>query len=316
MRLTLVEWGSCLALAAATVAAAGCNTIMDLDRFSGAVVDDDAGVETHADAGTGSDAGSFDPDSDKDLVLVLQRMAPHPDQLMEFRVVDGANRVQMRGLADPLGLQDAVIRIPAVVSSFGGPYHLDFYADMNDTRSYDGIGSGTTNDHAWRIPLEESTRPGRKVTVAGNTMTVTFLHDTVFTNIDTTIDGMPGAPADTGLAATIKFKTLPASFQGVMLQVRLGNADTGRTVGFYRFPGTTTLAPPFEAVMPGIVESQVEYDIYVYIDVNGNLEYENPAMGGPDKGWCFKRSAEELTGLVFEFDPALAGAGDCDVGAP
>ena len=43
---------------------------------------------------------------------------------------------------------------------------------------------------------------------------------------------------------------------------------------------------------------------------------ENPEKGGPDKGWCLKRSAEATTGLVFEFDPGLAGAGDCDVGAP
>jgi hypothetical protein len=300
-------------LACVLSALAGCNAMMDLDRFSHAAMDGDSG-SVQGDGG--ADAGGGDPNADKDLILVLQRMAPHPDQLMEFRIVDGSNRVQMHGLADPLGIQDLTLRVPAAISPFGGPYRLDFYADMNETRSYDGIGSGTVNDHAWRIPLEASTRRGRTVEIAGNTIKVTFLHDTVFTDIDTDSKGKPGAPADTGLDATVKFTKLPASYQGVPVYVRINNADTGRTVGFYRYPGTKALTPPFSAVIPGVVESQVEYDIAIYIDVNGNLEYDNPASGGPDKGWCLKRSAEKNTGLVFEFDPTLAIGGDCDTGAP
>jgi hypothetical protein len=302
-----------LLLAGFVVATSACNTLMDLDRFKQVSASEDGGQDSGQDSDVvGNDAGTFD--GDRDLVIVLQRMAPHPTQLFEFRIVDGANRVQTRGLLDPLGEQDVTIHVPVSVSEFGGPYRLDMYADQNDTRSYDGLGSGTTNDHAWRIPLEASTRRGRTVEVSGTTMTLTFLHDTVFTNIDTDLMGNAAVPGDTGLDAKISFSKLPASYQGVPLQVRIANADTDRTVGLYRFPQAK--APPFDAVIPGVVEGEVAYNISVYIDVNGNGEYENPSAGGPDKGWCQKRTADATKGLEFAFDPDLAGDGKCDVGAP
>jgi len=298
------------ALAMALFGTTACNALMDLGRFDEGALSTDAGDA--GDAAAPFEAGNAS--GDKNLVLVLQRMAPHPTQLFEFRIVDSSNRVQTRGLLDPLGEQDVTIHVPIGVPLVGGPYRLDFYADMIDTRSYDGIGSGTMNDHAWRIPLELSTRHGRTVAVAGDDMTVTFLHDTVFTDIDTSLDGTPGKPGDTGLGATIKFTKLPASYQGVQVETRIANADTGRTVGFYRFPQSKPA--PFEAVIPGVVEGNVEYTISVYVDVNGNGEYDNPSTVGPDKAWCVKRSAVLTKGLVFEFDPDLAGDGTCDIGPP
>jgi hypothetical protein len=298
------------AVAIALFGTGACNTLMDLGRFDeGALV---SAAGDASDDAVSSDAGNAS--GDKNLVLVLQRMAPHPTQLFEFRIVDASNRVQTRGLLDPLGEQDVTIHVPVGVPQIGGPYRLDFYADMNDTRSFDGIGSGTMNDHAWRIPLEPSTKHGRTVAVAGDDMTVTFLHDTVFTDIDTSVDGTPGKPGDTGLNATVNFVKLPASYQGVQIEARIANADTGRTVGFYRFPQSK--ASPFEAVIPGVVEGNVEYRISIYVDVNGNGEYDNPSTVGPDKAWCVKRSADLTKGLVFEFDPDLAGDGNCDVGPP
>jgi hypothetical protein len=98
------------------------------------------------------------------------------------------------------------------------------------------------------------------------------------------------------------------------MQIRVTSADTGRTVGLYRFPQTKV--PPFDATIPGVVEGGEPYNVTVYVDVNGNEEYDNPATGGVDRGWCIERTADLMQGLVFDFDPSLAGDGTCDVGAP
>jgi hypothetical protein len=175
-----------IAFVGVAASTAACNMVMDLGRFQeSAVAIGDAGGAAGDDASDDAAAAS----GDKNLVFVMQNMAPHPTQLFEFWVIDTNNRVQTHAVIDPLGAQNVTVHVPSCVLQEGAPYRLDFYADMNATRSYDGIGSVLTQDHAWRIPLVPSTIKGHTVTVTGSDMTVTFVHDTIFTDIDTTIDG-------------------------------------------------------------------------------------------------------------------------------
>src|SRR6478609_469675 len=187
MRNVLFGFGAALA-----VGLVACNGMMNLDRFKG----DESAL-------SGPDATALD----KSFVFIMKSMSPHPAQLFEYRLIDANNFIQSRGFLDPMGANDVELHVPKAMLTQGGSYRLDFYADNNNSRSYDGLGSVVSDDHAWRFNAPIETAPGAKV--VGDTVELTFIHNTVFTDIETGPNGEKGMPPmDTQIPATVTFKNM------------------------------------------------------------------------------------------------------------
>jgi hypothetical protein len=260
------------------VTSSGCFAIADLGRFHQAV------------DGQTTD----DPNTAWDLKLTLNGMGVHLNQLIEFRIIDSENYVQTRGVIDPVNdvaSESVTFTVPQAILVGNRPNRLDFYADVNKTRSFDGLDTGTTHDHAWRIDPLEDFPPG-KVSHIANSVQVVFLHNTVFTDINEWPAGTPNPPRDTGLGFLIDFPAADmAEFVGKLLQVRVVVARSGHVVGLYRNPQIP--ANDFSGFVPGVVESGEDYNIDVYVDANGNGVYDNPQSVGAnlDLGWRFTDTA-------------------------
>ncbi len=270
----------------ACAAVLGCTQILDVDRFQ---------EKAPAKAAAGV-AGQF-----LDLELNLVGMKPHLAHTYEYRVIDANNLVQSRGLILPLGAADVAIVVPRAIPRSNGPYRLDFFADVNGSGGFDGIGSVISNDHAWRIdPLVDY--PAGSVPPVEGKVQVTFTHSTSFTNLDDYPSGTPNKAKDTGLGAVVKLSSLqPAT--GKLLEVRVSEKDTKHVVGLVRVPSVASAT--LELKLPGIVDVGVDYLVEVYIDVNANGAYDDPSKAGGDWGI---RSAVASTeaGLTHALDVASA----------
>jgi hypothetical protein len=299
-----------------------CFAVTDLDRF-------------HAADGSGGSAPVDDPGVAWDLVLTMKGMGVHLNQLIEFRVVDSENYVQSRGVIEPmnqLAVESVTFTLPKAIPVGNRPYRLDFYADVNESEDFDGLDTGITHDHAWRVEPLQDFPEGRFPHVA-NEVQVVFTHNTVFTDIREWPGGTVNLPKDVGLGVLIQFPAENmAEFVGKMCQVRVLEARSGHTVGLYRNPEIP--ANDFRALVAGIVEAGESYDIDIYIDANGNGVYDNPQSDAPDPdlGWRFSETArfpdsgaggaggepstaEASVGIEFTFDPK-ARPGVQDVGEP
>jgi hypothetical protein len=270
----------------------GCFAVADVDRFH-------VGTDP---LGKGDAAAPGAADQYVNFQLTLIGMKPHLMQLFEYRIIDPNNFIQARGIVDPLGSADVKIYMPLAIPPAGGPFHLDFYGDVNGSGGYDGLGAVCCADHAWRIdPLDAP--------VDGLTQ-VTFTHNTTFTDINTFV-GMPGVSKDTGFAATIQVVNA-AGLSGDLIQTRVV-APGARTVGLYRVPAITQ--PGFTMVIPGVIEQNNDYEVWVYVDKNANGVYDNPSTGGADLGWKLMGSSD-ATGLTVRLDAATTSQAIVDVGDP
>lgn len=264
----------------------GCTQLLDVDRFQERVAPK---------PGTGATAQFLD------LQLTLIGMKPHVAHTYEYRVVDANNLVQSRGVIAPLGSADVTIVVPRAIPRSNGPYRLDFYADVNASGGYDGIGSVISNDHAWRIdPLVDY--PAGAVAPVEGTVQVTFTHSTSFTNIDDYPSGKPNKAKDTGLGAVVKLASLQQA-SGKMLEVRVAEKDTKHVVGLIRIPNVSS--PTLELKIPGVVDVGVDYQVDVYIDDNANGTYDDPSKAGGDWGIRGEASSTEA-GLTHAIDVASA----------
>jgi hypothetical protein len=279
----------------------GCFAVADLDRFHA----------VPADAGGGAD-DVVRPTTYEGLTFHLSGMKPHETQLFEYRVVDANDFVQSRGVVDPWPGDEVTLMAPKAVPPLNGPYRLDFYMDMNGSRSYDGIGDVATQDHAWRIePLADY--PSGETPHVDGTISVDFVHNLSFTDIDK-YGGAADPPADTGIGATLEFKNLSAH-AGKTIEVRIADSANGHVVGLYRH--TSIPAGDFTLVLPGIIDGGVDYDIDVYVDSNANGVYDSPAVPGGDLGWrLLQRSSSVEEGLRVTFDPGVETNDSIDVGPP
>jgi hypothetical protein len=284
---------------AASLSLCGCFAVVDVDRFHS------------ADGGLGSTARLSHAGAYLDLKLSLVGMKPHVAQLFEFRIIDGSNYIQARGDVNPLGIADTTINMPLSIPKVNGPFHLDFWADVEGLGYYDKIGSVISNDHAWRIdPLQDY--PPDTVTPVDGLVQVTFTHNTSFTEINQYPSGTPNVPHDTGLAATIHVVNA-TDLQGDLIQVRVADTGGNRTIGVYRLP--QIIESTFDLSIPGVVESGADYEAFLYVDANGNGAYDNPATKSGDLGWSVSGTAD-ATGLHMNIDAADIGSGNVDVGAP
>jgi hypothetical protein len=263
-----------------------CTQILDVDRFS----------EKPAPKVQTGVAGQF-----LDLELTLVGMKPHLAHTYEYRVIDANNLVQSRGVIAPLGDADLTIVVPRAIPRSNGPYRLDFFADVNGSGGFDGIGSVISNDHAWRIdPLVDY--PAGAVTHEDGKVKVTFTHSTSFTNIDDYPSGKPNKAKDTGLGALVRLASLQPA-KGKLLEVRVAEKETKHIVGLFRVP--TVTVPILDLKLPGVVDVGVDYQVDVFIDDNGNGTYDDPTKAGGDWGIRSEVSSTEA-GLTHLIDVATA----------
>jgi hypothetical protein len=277
----------------------GCSAVVDVDRFHSA----QATTQT-------PDSGLLNEYLDFQFTLIGMR--PHVTQLFEYRIIDDAtNFVQSRGVVNPLGAADVVIDMPATVPKLNGPFHLDFYADVNGSGGYDGIGSVLTNDHAWRIqPL--ANYPSDTVVPVDGLVQVVFTHNTTFTDINSFPSGTLNPSHDTMLGTTIHVINAD-TVVGDLIQVRIVDSGTNHAVGLFRVPQMASAM--FDLNIPGVVESANDYFAFVYVDANGNSMYDNPAMPGGDLGWKLSGTAND-SGLSVTLDVKNSQPSNVDVGAP
>jgi hypothetical protein len=300
MRSGPSRWRALVAVVALSAGGPGCFAVADLDRFHAAPADGGAG-------GSSPRAPTYEG-----LTFHLSGMKPHETQLFEYRVVDANNMVQSHGIVDPWPGDEISLVAPRAVPPQNGPYRLDFYMDMNGSRSYDGIGNVTTQDHAWRIDPLADYPAGQAEHVEG-AVAVDFVHNLSFTDIDK-FRGSFNPPSNTGTNASIECRHLTA-YAGKSLQVRIADSATGHVVGLYRH--TAIPADDFTLVVPGVIDGGADYNVDVYLDANANGAYDNPSAAGGDLGWrLLKRTSSVEEGLRVTFDPDLETNDTVDVGPP
>jgi hypothetical protein len=244
------------------------------------------------------------------LELQLVGMKPHLGHTIEYRVIDANNYVQSRGVIAPMTTEEVEIVVPRAIPRTNGPYRLDFFADVNESGGFDGLGSVISNDHAWRIePLGGEPQRLR----ADDVVTAPFGHSTTFTNIDHNPSGKPHKAQDTGLGARVRVAGLSAFVQRTA-EVRVLEKRTRHVVALYRAMRITE--PVLDAVVSGCVDVSTEYDIDLWVDANGNGQYDKPS-DGLDRGWRITATSSDQ-GLDASIDLASASAdsGNVDVGAP
>ena len=244
------------------------------------------------------------------LKLQLVAMKPHLGHNIEYRVIDSNNYVQSRGVIASMTAEDVEIVAQRAIPRTNGPYRLDFFADVNKSGGFDGLGSVISNDHAWRIePLVAEPEKLR----ADDLVTVTFLHSTTFTNVDQYPSGTPNKAQDTGLGARVRVSGLDP-YQGRTAEVRVLEKRTRHVVALYRTMRVT--APVLDAVVSGCVDVSTEYDVDLWVDANGNGQYDNPS-DGPDKGWrVMATSTDQGLDASIDLASASTGEGNVNVGAP
>jgi hypothetical protein len=255
----------------------GCFLVADLDSYRPEAAD------------AGAEGGTDDPTIPSSLKLTMIDMGFHFNQLIEYRVVDSANSIQSRGIIRPLdhpGTVKITLDVPEAIPTANRPYRLDFYADMNGSGGYDGLGDLLKNDHAWRVePLVDF--PTGKFVHASNVVEVVFEHNAVLTDIDRwPTNGSVNPARGTGLGARVRFAADGLSgWKGKLLQARIIEQLSGHCVALYRIPEVPD--GDFEAIVPGVLDPGARYNLDIYIDANGDGKYDNPAelSSNSDLGW-------------------------------
>ncbi len=278
-------WG-----AVALALCSGCFAITNLDRFQTEV----RGSENY-----------------NDLDFKVRAMTSHVAERVEIRVIDADNILQAKTVIEPLGAPQMTITMRNAIPKAKPPYRLDFFADHDKNGGYTPPTADANPDHAWRIsplrdyPKEESSTDG--------VYRVDFEHNTSFDNLNMWPDRATNNPAsELGAAAAFKLTNLPAEWQAKLLEIRVVDHSTGHTSGVYRI--STVGQTQYDLKLTGVIDTGVEYDVLVYVDLNANGTYDNPEQGG-DLGWKILRPSDS-TGLKLDFDAATIGAGKVNVGSP
>jgi hypothetical protein len=294
MRRTL----SLALVAGALAASGGCSSITDVDRFQ---------------------APLEDPDNpNRSLRFTIRGMDNHVSKYFEIRLLDGRNWVQFVGVSEKFESQPtASFYFPNVIPKRdANSYRLDFFGDMNDDRAFnatapkDEAGNATAErDHSWRL-TELGTTKAPEQRVRGDALEVVYLHNYQFEDLDTP------KPEFTGGDAVVNLTNLSDSLnKRVEVRVTTLNSDPSvppRTLGFYRIPRLGVAQTT--ATMRGIIhESGETFRVFVYVDANGNDEYDNPAAGGADYGWSVDAKPQTDLSLNVTFDPTSAGPANVNV---
>jgi len=277
----------------------GCYLVTNLDRFN------------EQEAAAAKPVNAY-----RDMKFVMNKMKYHAANYFQYRVVNDDNVTLTSGTLDPVG---ATTGAPVIIYVAGavprsGKCRLDFYADTNNSRNYDGIGDVKEHkDHAWRIAPLNDPDPAYGA-LSGETLVFTFTHDFNFTDINLTPDGQADPSKTTGFDVTIQLNGT-ASLAGKLLEARVVDQDSGRVTGLYRFPQMS--GPPVTAKLAGVVESGVGYAVEVYADANGDGVFQPTGVPGGDGGWRVPftatdagasvtldlESAPQATDITFVYGP-------------
>ena len=252
-----------LAIALLGAASSSCFAVTDLDRFE---------------QSKGS-TSNFN-----DLRFSVRGMTSHVKELFEFRVVDATNTIQSRGFIVPLGDTAATLFVPGAVPKQNGPFNLDFFADHDNSGSYNRDPNNGTGDHSWRIPLTEDLLDEKGAFV------ITFDHNTSFSVLTS-----PAPPREIGSPATIHLTNMSA-FMGKRVEVRIADASSKRVVVLYRVP--VLGAATYKVTVPGMIEGGVTYAVEVYTD-------DGATPPGAVRAFRVERQSAP-TGLELDFDPGVA----------
>jgi hypothetical protein len=241
---------------ALALASSSCFVVTDLDRFE--------------------EAPPLAASNFSDLRVTVRGMTSHVNERFEYRVVDGSNVIQSRGLIIPLGGPDASFFVQGAVPKQNGPFRFDFFADHDNSGGYDPRPD-TFLDHAWRLSLDDKTLDDN------GTYVIVFDHNTSFTNLNT-----PSPPTEFGKPATVHMKAM-GTFANRRVEVRIGDASTNRVVAMYRVPALKVT--DFDAQVAGMIETGVTYRVEVYTD---------DGKGGGVRAFRFEQLATDL-GLEASF---------------
>lgn len=284
------------------VALSGCYAVADLERFNQekASAGDAGAAGASGQAGEAGAAGAAGASGEgqtkpyRDLSFRLQNMKPHMGHRFEYRVVTDENFLVSVGIVAPLGDGSHASHVPGDVLLYvpnavprQGKVHLDFFADLNKSGDYDGVGEIKTQDHAWRIDSLNEPDPAHGV-VSGDVVEAFYSHDTNFTDI-ASFNGEP-SPRLAGLDATVRLSGMGSEI-GHLVEVRLVERANARVVGLYRL--TELMASSDECVFRGVVDPGVDYDIEVYADSNADLAFQPTGTPGGDGGWRVPVTAGE-----------------------
>src|SRR5690242_979923 len=108
----------------------GCFAIANLGKYD--LGEEPLAGEGGTDGGGESDAppagGVVDPTRGASVGFTMRDMGVHLNQLIEFRLIDNQNTIQMRGVVlplDKLGTQSITLNVPNSVPLENRPYRLD-----------------------------------------------------------------------------------------------------------------------------------------------------------------------------------------------
>jgi len=273
---------------------ASCNATLQLDRFH----------KEEADSGL-ADTGQAGTIKYADVRFIAQGMAPHLDEYFEVRVVDKDNTLQAKVAYDGVTNVDFRFYLHAVLPTLDPPYRLDFWADHNNSGTYDGIVGGINDkDHAWRRVLDNNKLPD-DVTFANNTYTLNFVHDTNFNDIATDLQGNKISFADTLLPFNVKVVSV-ASYNGVMVEMRIVDKASGRLVGLHR---RGHAQEGYAAKVTGILDEVTTYVVSAYVDSNNDGR-----LSAGDPSWKAEFTSTK-TGIDDQFDLSMPQS-PIDTGEP
>lgn len=207
-----------------------------------------------------ADLDRFETDTGCDLDQGFSDFGAHAGRHMgTFSLVvdpedsDGAPRIRANIILDPVPSVDFNFTVPNGVQP--GGLELDFYADLE--------GNGfTENDHQWRI--EDVCRG----------LEQPFVHSFEFDVVQEPI----GIEKD--FAITVD--GLPATGDGEVVEVQVFATDESGDifVGGYRLAGET--GGTVDMVVPGILDSGIDYVAHVWVDRNNSCTYEPFNGADPD----------------------------------
>lgn len=234
-----------------------CTASLDLDRFH---------KKAETQASTSVDTTNI---TYFDFQFSGRSMQSHLNETMEWRLIDKSNTVQAKGVYTAITRPDFKIAFPKFIPKSNGPYRIDWWADHNNSKRYDGIEGGINDkDHAWRRVLEEPLPEDVRFT--DGVYVLDFLHDTNFVDIFTDLQGNPIRGDDVLLPFELTIRgTEP--FEGKMFEVRVADKGSGRLVALHRMG---FMRQDYIAEVTGVLDEVTTYEVSAFADLDGNDTYE------------------------------------------
>ena len=186
------------------------------------------------------------------LTVHFMDMTPHVGQLLELRVIDNADAVEVgRTRVNPIPSSDFSINLP-VLEYNDDSYTMDFYADFNKN----GLFDAPPTDHAWEIKFNNNFHD----------TTITFTHNTNFTNFDW------------NYLLTFNLKSMTPHL-GETVSLRLVKDSDNSELSRVIIPSLPQADVSVD--LPGLEPNQ-DYHVDFYADHNKNGKYDAPPT---DHAW-------------------------------